>query len=182
MNPLSLARKGVSFPPSPPSFPTRALFRRTGNAAAPPLSLPRTSPGGKYFMIPPYIGSHYPNVQKITGKSPQKTLGNGRLPAAAHAATPARRSDKRLLEHFQFEMLRISNHTACRFAEKTRFFAHFGPGGAVPPPRLPPFPMIKRSGKLFPQPIKKKREVPAKIPGDARTMAVARAAPPRTAT
>ena len=26
------------------------------------------------------------------------------------------------LEHFQFEMLRISNHTACRFAEKTRFF------------------------------------------------------------
>ena len=26
-----------------------------------------------------------------------------------------------LLEHFQFEMLRISNHTACRFAEKARF-------------------------------------------------------------
>ena len=73
-------------------------------------------------MISPYIGSHYPNVQKITGESPQKTLGNGRLTAAAHAATPARRSDKRLLEHFQFEMLRISNHTACRFAEKAQFF------------------------------------------------------------
>ena len=26
------------------------------------------------------------------------------------------------LEHFQFETLRVSNHTACRFAEKTRFF------------------------------------------------------------
>ena len=29
---------------------------------------------------------------------------------------------EKLLEHFQFEMLCISNHTACRFAEKTRFF------------------------------------------------------------
>ena len=28
----------------------------------------------------------------------------------------------RHVEHFQFEMLRISNHTACRFTEKTRFF------------------------------------------------------------
>ncbi|HIX41032.1 hypothetical protein [uncultured Desulfovibrio sp.] len=27
-----------------------------------------------------------------------------------------------ILEYFQFEMLRISNHTACRFAEKARFF------------------------------------------------------------
>ena len=26
------------------------------------------------------------------------------------------------LEHFQFETLRVSNHTACRFAEKVRFF------------------------------------------------------------
>ena len=26
------------------------------------------------------------------------------------------------LKHFQFEMLRIPNHTACRFAEKARFF------------------------------------------------------------
>ena len=25
-------------------------------------------------------------------------------------------------EHFQFETLRVPNHTACRFAEKTRFF------------------------------------------------------------
>ena len=27
-----------------------------------------------------------------------------------------------LLEHVQFEMLCISNHTACRFAEKAQFF------------------------------------------------------------
>ncbi|MDM8215729.1 hypothetical protein QUW15_06130 [Desulfovibrio piger] len=27
-----------------------------------------------------------------------------------------------VLEHFQFETLCVSNHTACRFAEKTRFF------------------------------------------------------------
>ena len=26
------------------------------------------------------------------------------------------------IEHFQFEMLCISNHTACRFAEKAQFF------------------------------------------------------------
>ena len=26
------------------------------------------------------------------------------------------------LGHFQFEVLRMSNHTACHFAEKTRFF------------------------------------------------------------
>ena len=38
------------------------------------------------------------------------------------------------LEHFQFETRYVSNHTACRLAEKTRFYAHFGPGGAVPPP------------------------------------------------
>ena len=25
-------------------------------------------------------------------------------------------------EHFQFEMRSVSNHTACRFAEKARFF------------------------------------------------------------
>ncbi|WP_299393097.1 hypothetical protein, partial [uncultured Desulfovibrio sp.] len=31
------------------------------------------------------------------------------------------RRGPRLLEQFQFETLRVSNHTACRFAEKTRF-------------------------------------------------------------
>lgn len=34
------------------------------------------------------------------------------------------------IEHFQFEMLRISNNTACRFAETTRFSALFWPGNA----------------------------------------------------
>ena len=30
--------------------------------------------------------------------------------------------EQEFLEHFQFEILRISNHTACRFAEKAQFF------------------------------------------------------------
>ena len=49
------------------------------------------------------------------------------------------------LEHFQFETLHVSNHTACRLAEKTRFFTYFGPGGAVPPPCVSPFSKLKRS-------------------------------------
>ncbi len=36
--------------------------------------------------------------------------------------TPPSSPKPALLEHFQFEMLCISNHTACRFAKKTRFF------------------------------------------------------------
>ena len=40
------------------------------------------------------------------------------------------------LEQFQFETLRVSNHAACRFAEKRGFSAHFGLGGAVLPPRV----------------------------------------------
>ena len=39
------------------------------------------------------------------------------------------------LEHFQFETLRISNHTACRFAEKTCFFP-LNSGRAAPCRRL----------------------------------------------
>ena len=49
------------------------------------------------------------------------------------------------LEHFQSEMLRVSNHTACRFAEKSVFPAHIWPGGAVPPPRVSVFSKLKRS-------------------------------------
>lgn len=37
-------------------------------------------------------------------------------------------------EHFQCETLRISLHTAWRFAKKTRFSAHVGPGGAADRP------------------------------------------------
>ena len=46
------------------------------------------------------------------------------LYARTGGATVARRNagDADMLEHCQFEMLCISNHTACRFAEKTRFF------------------------------------------------------------
>ena len=40
------------------------------------------------------------------------------------------------LEHFQFETLCVSNHTACRFAEKTQFFRSLlaGRRGAVASP------------------------------------------------
>lgn len=48
-------------------------------------------------------------------------------------------------EQFQFETLCIPNHTACHFAEKTRFFRLVLPGGAVPPPHIVPFSKIKRS-------------------------------------
>ena len=53
---------------------------------------------------------------------------------------------QRQLEHFQFETRSVSNHTACRFAEKTRFFRSLFADGAVPPPRVLPFPKVKRSG------------------------------------
>ncbi|HIX40759.1 MAG TPA: hypothetical protein H9857_08175 [Candidatus Desulfovibrio intestinigallinarum] len=49
-------------------------------------------------------------------------------PFRAAALPPERRTASRAafmrrgLEQFQFEMLRIPNHTACRFAEKARFF------------------------------------------------------------
>ncbi|HIX41317.1 MAG TPA: hypothetical protein H9857_11060 [Candidatus Desulfovibrio intestinigallinarum] len=45
-------------------------------------------------------------------KNNQNVENTSRRFRALHAA----------LEHFQFEMLCISNHTACRFAEKARFF------------------------------------------------------------
>ena len=34
-----------------------------------------------------------------------------------------------VLNHFQFEMLCISNHTACHFTEKRGFSAYFGADG-----------------------------------------------------
>ncbi|WP_300809821.1 hypothetical protein, partial [uncultured Desulfovibrio sp.] len=56
---------------------------------------------------------------------PKACLFNG-CTACAAGGRPgkgeARGRPCRFLEQFQFEMLRISNHTACRFAEKTRFF------------------------------------------------------------
>ncbi len=53
---------------------------------------------------------------------------------------------RRHLEQFQFETLRISNHTACRFAEKTRFF-RLASGRAALCRRLAfsPFSKVKRS-------------------------------------
>ena len=38
------------------------------------------------------------------------------------AAFVRRKRFRSFLEHFKFELFRISNHTACRFAEKVWFF------------------------------------------------------------
>ena len=49
----------------------------------------------------------------------------GRYHAPRHVTAIAENVGGRetpLLEHFQFETLCVSNHTACRFAEKTQFF------------------------------------------------------------
>ena len=54
------------------------------------------------------------------------------------------------LEHFQFEMLRISNHTACRFAEKARFFPlTLGRAALCRRLRVSPFSKLKRSKKKY---------------------------------
>ena len=42
--------------------------------------------------------------------------------AAFPAASVPGNTGRDILEQFQFETLRVSNHTACRFAEKARFF------------------------------------------------------------
>ncbi|MCI7569060.1 MAG: hypothetical protein MSH25_06770, partial [Desulfovibrio sp.] len=59
---------------------------------------------------------------------------------------------QKTIEQFQFETLRISNHTACRFAEKTRFF-RLASGRAALCCRLAfsPFSKLKRSKKIFRQ-------------------------------
>lgn len=46
---------------------------------------------------------------------------------------------------FSIEMLCIPSRTACCFATKIRFSAQLKPGGAVPQPRIFPFPKVKYS-------------------------------------
>ena len=48
----------------------------------------------------------------------------GHRPGKVRADAPATRGGRGTvqLEQFQFETLRVSNHTACRFAEKVQFF------------------------------------------------------------
>ena len=67
----------------------------------------------------------------------------GRRPVAARArgvSLPQRAfiggrvgNTRRPRHQRQVTCVRPVNHTACRFAEKRGFSAHFGPGGAVPP-------------------------------------------------
>ena len=57
--------------------------------------------------------------QNVIIQSPKRfTFGKGKL-LWKYVTTPPLASN---LGHFQFEALCVSNHTACRFAEKTRFF------------------------------------------------------------
>ena len=77
-------------------------------------------------------------------------------------------------EQFPFEMLRISNHTACRFAERG-FSAHSGPGGAVPPPRVSSFSKLKFSipscGMIcgYPSPLNRQRHTTDRKRGGSRS-------------
>ena len=46
----------------------------------------------------------------------------GEMPKKRATGFPAALARDAFLEQFQFETLRASNHTACRFTEKTLFF------------------------------------------------------------
>ncbi|WP_300806907.1 hypothetical protein [uncultured Desulfovibrio sp.] len=129
-----------------------------------------------------------PSAPQIQG------LQHAASPFSLRSVFPRTLREKLRPEYFQFETPGVSNHTACRFAEKARFFrslwagrrcaaasrfaffkgktvwsiislkrlafqtirpvvsrkkrgfsAHFGPGGAVLPPRVLPFSKAKRS-------------------------------------
>ena len=54
-----------------------------------------------------------------------------------------------IVEHFLFETLCVSNHTACRFAEKRGFSTHFWSDGAVPPLRALPFSEVELAKTSF---------------------------------
>ena len=56
-----------------------------------------------------------------TATEKQPAISASAVPCAA-APLSSRTPHIPTLEQFQFEMLRISNHTDCRFAKKARFF------------------------------------------------------------
>lgn len=66
-----------------------------------------------------------------TATEKQPAISASAVPCAA-APLSFRTPHIPTLEQFQFEMLRISNHTDCRFTENARCSAHVGPGDAVP--------------------------------------------------
>ncbi len=63
---------------------------------------------------------------------------------AASFSSPRGRFGRRNLEHFQFAMLRISNHTACRFVEKAWLFRSLWAGRRWTP-RVSPLSTLKGS-------------------------------------
>ena len=79
-------------------------------------------------MSPPHVSpfSKLKRFRRAPGeqdKSPGQAFefkGGRRIPRSS--ARPLLPPQNRTIWHFQFEMLRISNHTACRFAEKTLFY------------------------------------------------------------
>ena len=87
----------------------------------------------------------------------QATRRPRRAEAAIHRGTPAQYDQDVLpfstlncsIEHFQFEMLCISNHTVCRFAKK-RFSRSLGPAALAP--RVPPFSKAKRTKNALSSP------------------------------
>ena len=81
-----------------------------------------------------------PRRQKPLGKSFFRAFS---VPAASFSS-PRGRFGRRNLEHFQFAMLRISNHTACRFVEKAWLFRSLWAGRRWTP-RVSPLSTLKGS-------------------------------------
>ena len=69
------------------------------------------------------------------------------------------------LEYFQFETRCVSNHTACRFAEKMQFFRQIL-AGRRRAPRVLPFSMAKRSK------VQRRPRTAGKAPRPPRTRAI----------
>ena len=107
----SAGARGGSPSPRPPSPPPARFYRederRRERRRLPAAAVPRNTT---------YCTLYFQNV--IAQPPEQFTFEKGKL-LWKYVTTPPLASN---LEHFQFETLCVSNHTACRFAEKTQFF------------------------------------------------------------
>ncbi|WP_299395449.1 hypothetical protein, partial [uncultured Desulfovibrio sp.] len=109
--------EGFPFPPENNTAAAGKTSRKKQPAPKKKGTLPRQRPfqeSKNVFQRP--IASVPPLPEAGYGTPEKKGFGGGSLPPGNNQA------GIRTLEHFQFEMLRISNHTACRFAEKALFF------------------------------------------------------------
>ena len=87
----------------------------------------------------------YPAWQLHCKSAGQRRTGQGQQDFFSLARFQCRRALS-LIEHFQFETLCVSNHTACRFAEKARFFRSVQNGRRCAAARLLPAAKAKHSG------------------------------------